>query len=386
MSLAEESIRLLAKVQWQIQPPVTEAYCESDSQSQVVVPTETSQWVFLITDGSVDMRTRAAGAGFVVVHQNDNRIIGAAYFGWLWSSPIRAEALAISQGPGPPQLQAFWEQWHKNSSSGERLHMFKVPREGVEAPEALARHARGAQEVKITENLQDSTIRSIVQQNFISIKACIAWGIDQVNWRALNLMNNPLGCQTYMGHPCVGLIAQILYPPHFPAVCLVKVSEENPRKIYKFCQRVRVNPDLTWAWVHWTWVPGWDWRTQKLRTRQTRVDPGILPFSIRTHHHHPINPCRDPQLRIRRHPFHLPRTTHLLKSLLQLHLHLHLVSFDPLVNVGIRLMCSGLIDNPLTRKPLLAAVKATVNDHFCAGEDLREANRTLQGLWEDGFI
>ncbi|KAK1323255.1 hypothetical protein QJS10_CPA02g00152 [Acorus calamus] len=196
MSLAEESIRLLAKVQWQIQPPVTEAYCESDSQSQVVVPTETSQWVFLITDGSVDMRTRAAGAGFVVVHQNDNRIIGAAYFGWFYGPlpfglkllpSLRVYNFCDPRGPGPPQLQAFWEQWHKNSSSGERLHMFKVPREGVEAPEALARHARGAQEVKITENLQDLTIRSIVQQNFMSIKACIAW----VN--RIHLDNNSLG-------------------------------------------------------------------------------------------------------------------------------------------------------------------------------------------------
>ncbi|KAK1256848.1 hypothetical protein QJS04_geneDACA024231 [Acorus gramineus] len=80
-------------------------------------------------------------------------------------------------------------------------------------------------------------------------------------------------------------------------------------------------------------------------------------------------------------PFTSLRTTHLLKSLL----HLHLVTFDPLVDVGIRVMRSGLMDNPLTRKPLLAAIKATVYDHFCAGEDLREANRTLQGLWEDGL-
>ncbi|KAK1317516.1 hypothetical protein QJS10_CPA05g00344 [Acorus calamus] len=53
-----------------------------------------------------------------------------------------------------------------HAPTGECLHMCKVSREGVKAPEELARFARRTQGVKVIEFLNDANIRSMVQQNF----------------------------------------------------------------------------------------------------------------------------------------------------------------------------------------------------------------------------
>ncbi|KAK1325289.1 hypothetical protein QJS10_CPA01g01933 [Acorus calamus] len=132
-----------------------------------------------------------AGAGFIAIQQNGFQVCGAGYFGWLWSSPLRAEAIAITRGlqfvrskgyrricicsdseslirlfqqpgPGPPQFQECWTLWHENPMPNEALQIYKVPRECVEAPEALARHAHETQETKITNMLIDP----IIQKHF----------------------------------------------------------------------------------------------------------------------------------------------------------------------------------------------------------------------------
>ncbi|KAK1296335.1 hypothetical protein QJS10_CPB15g00632 [Acorus calamus] len=53
--------------------------------------------VFIITDGSVNTITRAAGAAFVLVGSN-GQVFGAGFAGWSWSSPSRMEAEGIRLG------------------------------------------------------------------------------------------------------------------------------------------------------------------------------------------------------------------------------------------------------------------------------------------------
>eukprot|EP00262_Sarcandra_glabra_P006604 TRINITY_DN18956_c0_g1_i2.p1 TRINITY_DN18956_c0_g1~~TRINITY_DN18956_c0_g1_i2.p1 ORF type:complete len:494 (-),score=72.50 TRINITY_DN18956_c0_g1_i2:150-1631(-) len=74
-------------------------------------------------------------------------------------------------------------------------------------------------------------------------------------------------------------------------------------------------------------------------------------------------------------------TQQMLNSLL----NLQMVSFDPLMDIGIRVMNSSLLDNRIVRRIVLGGVKRTIYKHFCAGEGLEEASRTLQGLWDSGL-
>ncbi|XP_068638816.1 proline dehydrogenase 1, mitochondrial-like [Aristolochia californica] len=72
-------------------------------------------------------------------------------------------------------------------------------------------------------------------------------------------------------------------------------------------------------------------------------------------------------------------------KLLNSYLNLQLVALDPVVDVGVRLVRSSLMENSFFRKAMLSMLKRTVYAHFCAGEDVEEAKRTLEGLWQDGL-
>ncbi|XP_077215356.1 methylenetetrahydrofolate reductase family protein [Tasmannia lanceolata] len=73
------------------------------------------------------------------------------------------------------------------------------------------------------------------------------------------------------------------------------------------------------------------------------------------------------------------------KQLLNSSLNLHMASFDPIVDIGIRLMRSNLMENKAFRGLMVSILKRTAYEHFCAGEGLEEAGRNLQRLWEEGL-
>ncbi|KAF6166338.1 hypothetical protein GIB67_015884 [Kingdonia uniflora] len=74
-------------------------------------------------------------------------------------------------------------------------------------------------------------------------------------------------------------------------------------------------------------------------------------------------------------------TTKLFRSLI----NLNMASFEPLVDFGIWIMKSSLMETMIIRDVILKTVKHTFYEHFCAGENLNEARRTLQALWDDGL-
>ncbi|KAG9448674.1 hypothetical protein H6P81_008639 [Aristolochia fimbriata] len=73
------------------------------------------------------------------------------------------------------------------------------------------------------------------------------------------------------------------------------------------------------------------------------------------------------------------------KKLLNSYLNLHLVALDPVVDVGVRLVRSRLMENGVFRSAMFGVLKRTVYAHFCAGEDVEEAKRTLEGLYREGL-
>ncbi|KAJ4979438.1 hypothetical protein NE237_010218 [Protea cynaroides] len=72
-------------------------------------------------------------------------------------------------------------------------------------------------------------------------------------------------------------------------------------------------------------------------------------------------------------------------QLIRSSINLHLAAFDPIVDLGIWIMKSRLVESKICRKLVLNVVKHTFYEHFCAGENLEEASRTLQRLWDDGL-
>ncbi|KAK1289621.1 hypothetical protein QJS10_CPB18g01074 [Acorus calamus] len=53
---------------------------------------------FIITDGSTNSITRAAGAAFVICQQHPTRILAAGMAAWPWASPLQMETEAINMG------------------------------------------------------------------------------------------------------------------------------------------------------------------------------------------------------------------------------------------------------------------------------------------------
>ncbi|XP_043725359.1 proline dehydrogenase 2, mitochondrial-like [Telopea speciosissima] len=72
-------------------------------------------------------------------------------------------------------------------------------------------------------------------------------------------------------------------------------------------------------------------------------------------------------------------------QLMRSSLNLHLAAFDPIVDLGIWVMKSRLLKSNIGNKLVLKVVKHSLYEHFCAGENLEEASRTLQKLWDDGL-
>ncbi|MCL7035930.1 hypothetical protein MKW94_019892 [Papaver nudicaule] len=75
------------------------------------------------------------------------------------------------------------------------------------------------------------------------------------------------------------------------------------------------------------------------------------------------------------------KTSYLMKSLM----NQYLVSYDPIVDMGIWVMKSRLMETMVFKSLILGVVKHTFYDHFCAGENLDEASKTLEGLWDVGL-
>ncbi|XP_043700625.1 proline dehydrogenase 2, mitochondrial-like [Telopea speciosissima] len=72
-------------------------------------------------------------------------------------------------------------------------------------------------------------------------------------------------------------------------------------------------------------------------------------------------------------------------KLMRSSLNLHMAAFDPMMDFGTWLMKSRLVETVIFREIILAVVKHTFYEHFCAGENVEEASRTLQRLWDDGL-
>ncbi|PIA57507.1 hypothetical protein AQUCO_00600316v1 [Aquilegia coerulea] len=71
----------------------------------------------------------------------------------------------------------------------------------------------------------------------------------------------------------------------------------------------------------------------------------------------------------------------LLRSLV----NLQMASFTPTVDFGTWVMKSRLMENMVSKKIVLGVVKHTFYEHFCAGENLEEASKTLQRMWDNGL-
>ncbi|CDP02382.1 unnamed protein product [Coffea canephora] len=71
-------------------------------------------------------------------------------------------------------------------------------------------------------------------------------------------------------------------------------------------------------------------------------------------------------------------TPRLLKSLITL----EMAAVDPMVDMGLWVMNSRLMETPILKQVISEAVKHTFYDHFCAGKNLEEAGRTITRLWD----
>lgn len=66
-------------------------------------------------------------------------------------------------------------------------------------------------------------------------------------------------------------------------------------------------------------------------------------------------------------------------------LNLHLVAYEPVVDLSLKVLTSPMMRYSLVHVPVNYVVKRTAYSHFCAGENVEEASRTLQRLWEVGL-
>ena len=73
------------------------------------------------------------------------------------------------------------------------------------------------------------------------------------------------------------------------------------------------------------------------------------------------------------------------KELLKSLLNLQLVAYEPVVDLTIKILKSRSIESPLVRAAVLPVLKRTAYSHFCAGENVEEASRTLTRMWQLGL-
>ncbi|XP_021749581.1 proline dehydrogenase 2, mitochondrial-like [Chenopodium quinoa] len=74
-------------------------------------------------------------------------------------------------------------------------------------------------------------------------------------------------------------------------------------------------------------------------------------------------------------------TTKLIRSVF----NLNMASIDPVVDMGIWVMRSKLLDVPGFRQAILGSVKHSFYEQFVAGKDLKETSETVQKLYGDGL-
>ncbi|KAL7614929.1 proline dehydrogenase 2, mitochondrial isoform X1 [Lactuca sativa] len=65
--------------------------------------------------------------------------------------------------------------------------------------------------------------------------------------------------------------------------------------------------------------------------------------------------------------------------------NLSMASVEPVVDLGMWVMGSRLMQMGLLREAVLGGIKHTVYEHFVAGSDAGEAGRTVKKLWESGL-
>ena len=73
------------------------------------------------------------------------------------------------------------------------------------------------------------------------------------------------------------------------------------------------------------------------------------------------------------------------KELVRTLFNLHLVAYEPMVDLSLKVLTSPMMRYALFQVPVNQVVKRTAYSHFCAGENVEEASRTLQRMWELGL-
>ncbi|KAK1305676.1 hypothetical protein QJS10_CPA10g00608 [Acorus calamus] len=135
------------------------------------IPIRNSKYSYVITDGSVDGTTRAAGAAFVLLQNAPFQVVGVGYMYWPWAHPLRMEteairlgiqqarALGLNQirvcsdsnrviqllqgnGIGPPSISLLVETIRAADLHTDPIQFVKVPRAYVMGPDILAKFAR----------------------------------------------------------------------------------------------------------------------------------------------------------------------------------------------------------------------------------------------------
>jgi hypothetical protein len=73
------------------------------------------------------------------------------------------------------------------------------------------------------------------------------------------------------------------------------------------------------------------------------------------------------------------------KELLKSLLNLQLVAYEPVVDLSMKILTSNSMKSPLFRAAVLPVLKRTAYSHFCAGENVEEASKTLARMWQLGL-
>ncbi|TQE05054.1 hypothetical protein C1H46_009346 [Malus baccata] len=74
-----------------------------------------------------------------------------------------------------------------------------------------------------------------------------------------------------------------------------------------------------------------------------------------------------------------------LRRLLKAALNLHMVAVEPMVDVGMWVMRSRLMQTPLIKDVILGLIQSTIYDHFCTGENTAATEKLVIELNEAGL-
>ncbi|CAM8997925.1 unnamed protein product [Rhodiola kirilowii] len=72
-------------------------------------------------------------------------------------------------------------------------------------------------------------------------------------------------------------------------------------------------------------------------------------------------------------------------KLIRSSLNLHLAAIEPMVDLGMWMMRSKLMEVPGIRDVVMEVVRHTFFEHFCAGESVEETGRCVEKLWRSGL-